>query len=91
MIRILEQDVKSQSPENGSQHCKGGKREGETEKCPPRRNPLKTGLSTASSAGAWAIRWDWACGSQSPENGSQHCKCAIRTLKKGAGCRVAIP
>ena len=22
MIRILEQDVKSQSPENGSQHCK---------------------------------------------------------------------
>jgi len=81
----------SQSPENGSQHCKttSGSFNVPTRKASC-RNPLKTGLSTARR-----IRRHPRSGpgrgsaSQSPENGSQHCKEmkakeAIRELRERA-------
>ena len=119
--------AESQSPENGSQHCKVGKTylirclagsagrnplktglstaskrerdEGSTMQREGGRNPLKTGLSTASRPASFfwgargipcrnplktglstasltfAARWaENIRESQSPENGSQHCK-----------------
>ena len=40
----------------------------------PGRNPLKTGLSTARMIALLARMASRASSSQSPENGSQHCK-----------------
>ena len=90
---------KSQSPENGSQHCKLQKVENLRAFLRTGRNPLKTGLSTASPNFSKRIgiplfdcRNPLKTGlstarpllprfpdriaeqSQSPENGSQHCK-----------------
>ena len=64
---------KSQSPENGSRHCKpAGVRGGQPRKTQPRRNPLKTGLGTARVLPLWYYAREET--SQSPENGSRHCK-----------------
>ena len=62
----------SQSPENGSRHCKGMEVEIVFRARVRRRNPLKTGLVTASLQ---MIQNDRSLSeSQSPENGSRHCK-----------------
>jgi len=64
----------SQSPENGSRHCKSKFKEGKWTGSYSSRNPLKTGLVTARlSAEHQSVRWQLSM-SQSPENGSRHCK-----------------
>ena len=72
---ILRRCLESQSPENGSQHCKTP-RPGRTRSrsSSQGRNPLKTGLSTASLLIKNGRKIWFRLPSQSPENGSQHCK-----------------
>ena len=110
----------SQSPENGSRHCKGSLvSTPRTTGGPDGRNPLKTGLVTARRMSWWRLfgppgpsrrnplktglvtarglrcpnglrrMFSW---SQSPENGSRHCKEAslpgwVRVILE----KVAIP
>ena len=46
-----------------------------------RRNPLKTGLGTARAKTGWHWNNCGATESQSPENGSRHCKAIYRAIR----------
>ena len=69
-----ESPSRSQSPENGSRHCKPGSEQTMGSQNPDCRNPLKTGLGTARIVDDTDIARDPQALSQSPENGSRHCK-----------------